>query len=59
MTLLTDLKNYHPFNEQEAADVKEMIYRLETGEDEGLPEYLCRNAEELYRLLREEQTEDE
>ena len=33
--------------------------RLETGEDEGLPEYLCRNAEELYRLLREEQTEDE
>ncbi|MCD5488209.1 NUDIX hydrolase [Lactobacillus delbrueckii] len=33
MTLLTDLKNYQPFNEQEAADVKEMIYRLETGEE--------------------------
>lgn len=33
MTLLTDLQNYHPFNEQEAADVKEMIYRLETGEE--------------------------
>ncbi|WP_270237860.1 NUDIX hydrolase [Lactobacillus delbrueckii] len=33
MTLLTDLKNYQPFNEQEATDVKEMIYRLETGEE--------------------------
>ena len=33
MSLLTDLKNYQPFNEQEAADVKEMIYRLETGEE--------------------------
>lgn len=33
MTLLTDLKNYQPFNEQEAADVKEMIYQLETGEE--------------------------
>ena len=33
ITLLTDLKNYQPFNEQEAADVKEMIYRLETGEE--------------------------
>lgn len=33
ITLLTDLKNYQPFNEQEAADIKEMIYRLETGEE--------------------------
>lgn len=33
MTLLTDLENYQPFNKQEAADVKEMIYRLETGEE--------------------------
>ncbi|MDD6407241.1 MAG: NUDIX hydrolase, partial [Lactobacillus equicursoris] len=27
------LKNYQPYNEQEATDVKEMIYRLETGEE--------------------------
>ena len=33
MDLLEDLKNYQPYNEQEAADVKEMIYRLETGEE--------------------------
>lgn len=45
MTLLTDLQNYHPFNEQEAADVKEMIYRLETGEELFLRSNL---AESLY-----------
>jgi hypothetical protein len=33
MNLLEDLKNYQPYNEQEATDVKEMIYRLETGEE--------------------------
>lgn len=33
--------------------------RLETGVSDGLPEYLCRNAKALYRLLTEEQREDE
>ncbi|GHV97183.1 NUDIX hydrolase [Lactobacillus nasalidis] len=33
MSLVEDLKNYQPCNEQEAADVKEMIYRLESGEE--------------------------
>ena len=28
--------------------------RLETGDYNGVPEYLCRNAQELYRLLKRE-----
>ena len=28
--------------------------RLETGAYDGVPEYLCRNAQELYRLLKRE-----
>ena len=28
--------------------------RLETGAYDGVPEYLCRNAKELYRLLKRE-----
>ena len=28
--------------------------RLETGDYNGVPEYLCRNAKELYRLLKRE-----
>ena len=28
--------------------------RLETGDYDGVPEYLCRNAQELYRLLKRE-----
>lgn len=33
MSLIEDLRKYQPYNEQEAADVKEMIYRLESGEE--------------------------
>lgn len=33
MSILTDLKNYHPYNEQERIDVAEIIRRLESGEE--------------------------